>query len=335
MRSVHPGARGHQFPVVALNGNIMSLLTDKLGPILAPTIMGRLNNNVEPFDREGPITDVASVGPDPLNPERLQVRLSEAFCQYLWLLIDVTFPSIDAGIVSQAFIAEGQNPADFYAGARMLRDMPRQDALNIIRASSSAMDAERMLEYLIRMANENESATKERRGLEVELCGQLLDDGNPINWAGFESLDLNSDYSVLSNGVYIGAVAAILLHEFAHAKLDHFAAAGPQTALECEADEWSWNALLGHLTGNERFTAACGVLMALFTGYIRNPALKPSNTHPRADVRIFDFLDRYSSPDDKLQVLAVANFKLLQHDSLPGERPSESLRRIRTELLRA
>ena len=72
-----------------------------------------------------------------------------------------------------------------------------------------------------------------------------------------------------------------------HFALGHLDKVSPAIQDEVEADFSSFGSIYSDISENEKFSANCGVLCALFSLLYLNPTIEPDNIHPTEDERIF------------------------------------------------
>ena len=87
------------YPVLSLNRNITDILMNIHSANLREEIRKGLNNEIVYFDEGTHISDVAEIYSVLPGEDKAKVRISAAYCQYLWLICDATYKHVDYQII--------------------------------------------------------------------------------------------------------------------------------------------------------------------------------------------------------------------------------------------
>lgn len=88
----------NKYPIHTLNANITAILSKIITADIPGCINNGLSNEIRFIDECSYITCPAEIVPSGLNGE-CYVKLSSAYCQFLWLLCDITLKTIDCNII--------------------------------------------------------------------------------------------------------------------------------------------------------------------------------------------------------------------------------------------
>lgn len=92
------------YPVQKLNENINLVFKKIVSSDISGNIESGLENEIRLIDTEEHISDVASIVRDPLTGKDI-VTLSVAYCQFFWLIADVSLKTLDRLIIEESCAA--------------------------------------------------------------------------------------------------------------------------------------------------------------------------------------------------------------------------------------
>lgn len=296
------------FPVLSLNRNIADILKNIHSANLRDEIEKGLNNEIIYFDEGTHISDVAEIYSIFPEKDKAQVRLSAAYCQYLWLICDALYKLIDYQIILSLIEQYGLTLDRFISYIHQILSMPVEEFKTQTQANNPIPDLERYIEYLKRIQDFGDELPK---GIinELTLADRLRDKSSYIDFECLNTINLNGHYEVLSNSVYCNGIAFILLHEAAHYSMGHLDRnyiSGDEEAADFSA-YWS---LLNDVDEDHRFSAGCGIMSALFSLLYLNEGLEEDGQHPREDKRIFSFYELVKHDNSKYLELLIRSFEL-------------------------
>lgn len=308
------------FPVLALNNNITQLIKKIPSAGILDNIKEGLNNEILFIDQDCPISDTAHIVKIPKEGESY-VRLSAAYCQYLWLMCSIIIRELDLSVIKEECKRYDISLEEFLQGSRRLPDLPKEQILKQFPSEYQGENVGQYLDYLERIPelltgkkfdNQQEYHTK----LLFELTGKA-----PFNLADFSMVKINSKYGEKINSVYCFGICFILLHEASHFSLGHMDKKNFSIQDEVDADLSSFWSIYSDISKEEKFSANCGVLCALFSLLYLNPTIESDNIHPAEDDRILSVYESIKEDNPKYTVLLVQFFvywaKLYQIDGFP------------------
>lgn len=305
-----------QYPIHRLNRNI----TQILGRIINADILGNikkgLRNEISFFDEGEHISDVAEILPNcsRIKTDEAYVKLSSAYCQYLWLIDDYVLKTIDFKIIQDSCQQNGIAIADFKKSitrvihnSRIIPEFPGFDKMHYIAYLKSVLPIIDSQDF------KNE----------FDLAMTFNDLSKPIDFPFLCEISMDGPYEQRTNTVYCYGIAFILLHELSHFSLKHL---DKEAVIKDEKDadiNAFWN-VYNDISDNEKFSANIGILCALFSLMMLNPYLEENGVHPREDKRMFYVYDNIKEYDEKYTVLLIELFHLWAEKNNISRFPTQS-----------
>ena len=309
-----------QFPILALNSNITQLIKKIPSAGILENIKEGLNNEIRFIDQDCSISDVAKIVKFSMDGKSY-VSLSAAYCQYLWLMCSIIIREMDLSVVMEECKRCGVTLEQFIEGTKQAVSLSQEQVLEQIPLEYKGINIEQYIDYLKRileLLNIEEFCKLQKYYIKllVELMGQ-----ETFNLGDFSAIDVNTPYGEKINSVYCFGICFILLHEASHFALGHLDKGSPAIQDEVEADFSSFWSIYSDISKNEKFSANCGILCALFSLLYLNPSIKSDNIHPTEDDRILMVYERIKKDNPKYTVLLVQFFiywaKLYQIEGFP------------------
>lgn len=296
------------FPVLSLNRNITDILTHIQSANIRGEIEKGLNNEIIYFDEGTHISDVAEIYSLLPETDKAQVRISAAYCQYLWLICDATYKLIDYQIIRSQIEQFGLTLDGFINYIHQILSMPIEEIKSRIQDNSQLQNVERYIEYLRRIQNFEENLPTSIIN-QLVLADTLRDKNKTIDFNLLNTINLNGHYEVLSNSVYCNGIAFILLHEASHYSMGHLDR-NYNNGDEEAADFSAYWSLLNDVDEEHKFSAGCGIMSVLFSFLYLNENLEEDGQHPREDKRIFNFYELIKDDNPKYLNLLIKSFEL-------------------------
>lgn len=296
-----------QFPILALNHNIIQFIKKIPSADILDNIKEGLNNEIRFIDQDCPISDVARIVKFPMDGKSY-VSLSAAYCQYLWLMCSIIIKKIDLYVIIEECKRCGISLEHFLEGSRQLVNLPIEQVSKEIPSEYNGVDIEQYIDYLRRIPELlNNTELDKQQKYHTKLLFELTQKEN-FDLDDFSAIDINTKYGEKINSVYCFGICFILLHEASHFSLGHMDKESPVIQDEIEADSLSFWNIYCDISEPEKFSANCGVLCALFSLLYLNPQIESDNTHPTEDERIFTVYDCIKNDNPKYTVLLVQFF---------------------------
>ena len=318
------------FPVQALNSNITTILKKIVSTDIYGNINAGLSNQIKFIDQGTHISNIAEIYKN--IDDSCQVILSAAYCQYLWLLCDISIKSHDIKIVKQECQLNNMTIEDFIAGSQQFLCSTNVQHNTIFSSNSFCMH---FADFLFRMKDLLSGDYMEQLALETELLLELSDPTKTIDNRKLEKINLKGKYEEKSNSVYCFGIAFILLHELSHFSLGHMNIAKEDIEDEVNADMAAFWNIYSDINDEEAISANCGILCALFSLMFLNHNLESDGVHPREDKRIFQVFDQIKDDTNKYADLLVYLFDYWGcHYKIPGYQITHEDSSIRIEKIR-
>ncbi len=124
----------------------------------------------------------------------------------------------------------------------------------------------------------------------------------------FSEINIKTLYGERINSVYCFGICFILLHELSHFSLGHLDKDGQSIQDEIDADFDSFWSIYSDISKDEKFSANCGILCALFSLLFLNPTMETDGIHPSEDDRIIAIYDIIKGDTPKYTILLVSLF---------------------------
>ena len=289
------------FPVQALNRNITEILKKITSAGILENVNKGLNNNIEFIDVGKAISNVAEI-----NPINNKVIISAAYCQYLWLMCSITIMEIDREVIVKVCEHFGIPLEQFLEDSVTIINTPKKQIQGQI--SLKGDDIDKYIEYLKTTPEllEEEGYLRRRENYINLLCE--LTDKEKFDINHFSKIDMKTPYAEKINSVYCFGICFILLHELSHFSLGHIDRDSQSVQDEIEADLASFWSIYSDISEDERFSANCGILCALFSLLFLNPRMKSDGIHPSEDDRIIAIYNIIKGDTQKYTTLLVSLF---------------------------
>lgn len=305
------------FPVQALNQNI----TQNLNKIRSADILGNVQNGLNPeihlIDKGTPISEVSCIVKFTLENE-VQVKISAAYCQFLWLLCCIVIREIDFNVIKESCNQFGTSLEQFSNGLKLIENLPKEQLQGEIRKKSPDFNSEKYNEFLklcpeLLNIEQFQKQQNEYFDLLCELIGV-----KEFNLDDFSIVDLKSAYAKKINSVYCFGICFILLHELYHFSLGHLDIPHASQQDEKNADIGAFWDINSDINQEEKFSAYCGILCVFFSLLYLNPTLESDGIHPYEDERIFDIYECIKDDNTKYTQLVI-NFFVYWDRFFPSE----------------
>lgn len=297
------------FPVHALNANITRILSRITTVNIHECISNGLSNEIFLIDENSRITCPAEIIYNKLEDKSI-VKLSSAYCQYLWLTCDIALKSIDFNIILQECDKFGGNIEIFSNCIQQVLQMSKEEIQNLMKNNGHNINIDQYLDYLKRTPYLLDvEQLKNDLELDTNLLFDLTNNPTKIDINRFSQINVKGSYEEKVNGMYCYGVVFILLHELSHFLLGHIYKS-EENGEETEADIAAFWEMYSSLEGQDRFTAICGILGVLFSLLYLNPNMTEDGIHPREDKRIFDIYENIKEENEKFAILIIHMFKL-------------------------
>ena len=296
---------------------VISKVSEDLRKYPSPAIYkiissGKLNNEIKKIDIAGRISNVAEViaynNSDTLEME-YYVVLSMAYCQYLWILCDISLRTLDYLIYVSEVAKLGMDLEEFVRCNDELVNRRGEELIELL--SSHGIDPEkfRLQAERINPLLKDDKFHK-KMGKELMVAFSLLpNEGLPLRYNAFRQLNMFDGYGLVANSCCLKGVSFILLHELNHVALDHFSH-NPTMQDEKEADSSAFWTMYLDSDENEKFTVGIGIICTLFSLVIKDFGSPGDNVHPREDIRLFEAVDNMISDNQKYGWMVIYLFNL-------------------------
>lgn len=275
------------YPVLSLNLNITKYLSDLTGVEIQQSIFKGLKNQIEFVDLKTSISTVAQItNVEFLNKDVCQVKLSAAYCQYLWFLSDIVLKITDRKILQIGATSVHTNLNNFI-----------KNSLKIFKNNPSRG----ISKYYECVELFGKVCFKNKILEEASLCDKLVVPHKNIAMKPFQQYKPRGKYEQRVNSVYCYAIALVLLHELGHYDLGHMKINTEEISQEIEADSYAlWNM---YNNENNRFSMICGILLGFFSLLMLNPRLISDGVHQNEIDRLLEAYNTFKDENEKYNVL--------------------------------
>ena len=241
-----------------------------------------------------------------INPINNKVIISAAYCQYLWLMCSITIMEIDREVIVKVCEHFGIPLEQFLEDSVTIINTPKKQIQGQI--SLKGDDIDKYIEYLKTTPEllEEEGYLRRRENYINLLCE--LTDKEKFDINHFSKIDMKTPYAERINSVYCFGICFILLHELSHFSLGHLDKDAQSIQDEIDADFDSFWSIYSDISKDEKFSANCGILCALFSFLFRDPTMKSDGIHPSEDDRIIAIYDIIKGDTPKYTILLVSLF---------------------------
>lgn len=319
------------FPVHSLNNNISNFLSKVKSAKIYESITSGMQNEVNLIDKNCKLSDIAFI--ETLGDGTNNVTISSAFCQYFWLLCDITLKILDRRIIQGACVDFHRSILNFKYSVEQTLSIPRSKLSQMFPVNYQ-IDVNRYLDYLHIVPELLDDDFWDKIGFEMVLADSLSQPDVKLNLDAFKAIDMKSKYSERTNSVYTYGMAFIMLYEMAHYQLNHLQKK-EETEDEVQADYKAFLEIYNDIQGEERFSAICGMMSVFFVFMMLNPKLIVLGVHPREEKRLMTIYDEVVKENPKYTLLLVSLLdfwaKICHVDDFPKNLPptEESVRIIR------
>lgn len=297
----------NKYPIHTLNANITAILSKIITADIPGCINNGLSNEIRFIDECSYITCPAEIVPSGLNGE-CYVKLSSAYCQFLWLLCDITLKTIDCNIILQECEKSGITIEDFNAEVKQILNLPKDEVRKLIQLKYPNINIDQYLDYLRGTPDITQIPELQKEiAIDFELLFELTNDS--VNIEKFTQIKFTGKYTEKVNAMYCYGIAFVLLHELSHFSLGHLNKSEEEND-EREADIAAFWELYGNLCELEQFTANCGMLCVMYSLLFLNPSMKGDGIHPSEELRIFELYEQIKSDNDKYALLVIHLFDI-------------------------
>ncbi|TGX79082.1 hypothetical protein E5360_12920 [Muribaculum intestinale] len=270
------------YPIKCLHDNVSHLIASLQVVDIKTASERGFDSKVIETDTKGRITETSHIYNN-------TVRLSMAFCQYLWIFCKIGIMFADNDLINEAVEEMTEDERlNFYKELEIARKNKDLD----IKGIGEALYAESVLcrKSVLQTTYDLVSYAKEikENGASDELKDKLLYFiQDPI-------------FSIGANGTYTYALAFILLHEFSHFELQHNQVEGPKED-ELEADYSAfWNLYSEAKDEQEARTVIMGMVCSLSIIAILQGTWQETEEHPSVTKRIEKLLSLFEDKPERL-----------------------------------
>ncbi len=312
------------FPIYRLS----EAITNAISKIVSIDIMQGIAKGLDPKiyyvdESGGPISTIAEINELPYvrstNDYKRRVKISATYAQTLWMICGIALRNHDS-------IAIGNELENMTIKERthFFEELTNNNQVHL-RYLNELIDKKKALDVSAKILNT------------IEYINQSV-----LTDADMDCLynyDMESEFGVKVNSLYVYAMTFCLLHEFSHHILDHdFQTEGTKQE-ELEADFNAFWSIYSDLVDEERNTAMAGLLCSLVSLIFVNKTLLDDGIHSLPIERIFCFYDLIKDDNPKYAGLLCHLFyawAVYVHD---GDMPSldapyeETLEKIREYML--
>ncbi|WP_277124153.1 hypothetical protein [Capnocytophaga gingivalis] len=296
------------FPVQALNRNITEILKKIISADILGNVNKGLNNNIEFIDVGTALSNVAEIAKNTTD-DTSKVTISAAYCQYLWLMCSITIMKIDREVIAKACEHSEISLKKFLEDTMSIINKPKEQIKKELQLKGYYnIDVEKYIEYLKTTPEllEEEGYLRRQKYYINLLCE--LTDKEKFDINHFSKIDMKTPYAEKINSVYCFGICFILLHELSHFSLGHLDKNGQSIQDEIDADFDSFWSIYSDISKDEKFSANCGILCALFSLLFLNPTMESDGIHPSEEDRIIAIYDNIKSDNPKYTILLVSLF---------------------------
>lgn len=290
------------YPVQKLNKNITLILKKIVSSDVCGNIESGLENEIRLIDIEEHITDVASIVRNPLTGKDV-VTLSVAYCQFFWLIADVSLKTLDRLIIEESSTAAGCTIQQFRQCIENI-NTKQSDFQHFDWTQYVNIDVNKYLSYLQTVPEILVDDFWEQMDEEYVHALSIISPNTDIDIEAIKAYSINSKYHERVNSVYCYGIAFILLHELSHHSLGHMSEK-VQKDDEENADMSAFWSIFSDITGEASFSANIGMLLVFYSFMYLNPSLTEDDTHPREDKRLFAVFDEIVDENEKYTTLVV------------------------------
>ena len=303
------------YPISKLYGNITLDLKKYPSAAIPESIRNGLDNPITITDQGGVITDTAGIN-DYIRYDdqarRFYVELSEAYCQFLWLLCDIAIRSIDYKIAVNECIKNGKTIGDLI-----------NDNLEILSGNINVDDLLKSYKidvppnkFIEQIERQNELLqNKDFTNQMISECVMLdmLTGKCPLNLTFFEEIEdqIKTKYGLIVNSAFVKGISFVLLHENAHLMFRHLDKNTYEVQDEENADFSAFWTMYSDINKEEKFSVGVGLICLMFSFLFLNPTMNSGPIpYPREDKRIEYIYNFLSADNPKYSQITIHLFNL-------------------------
>lgn len=139
-------------PIHRLNPNITLILSKVSSIDIRDCLDKGLSNDIFFVEDGSNVKEVSEIIPSGIDG-KCYVRLSSAYCQYLWLICNLALKTIDLANVCQVCREFGISLADYNNIVGTLLDIPKEELQIMLESNAQDIDAERFIDFLDRITH--------------------------------------------------------------------------------------------------------------------------------------------------------------------------------------
>lgn len=297
------------YPIHKLNANITRILSKVSTIDIRDCLAKGLSNDIFLVDDGSNVKEVSEIIPSGIDGE-CYVKLSSAYCQYLWLICSLTLKTLDYAMVIQACSEFGISLSDYNTIMRIMHDIPKEELQEMLRINVPDIDANKFRDFSQKIICLTDNRKlKEDIEFICNLIAELTGNHSSIETEKYYQIDLSGPYEEMVNAMYCFGITFILLHELSHFTLGHLEKP-EEFGEETDADMAAFWDIYTSFEKSEQFTAVCGILCVLFSLLYLNNDLSRDGIHPREDQRIFAILENIKDDNYKYKILTLHMFDI-------------------------
>ena len=250
------------YPVQKLNENINLVFKKIVSSDISGNIESGLENEIRLIDIEEHISDVASIVRNPLTGKDI-VTLSVAYCQFFWLIADVSLKTLDRLIIEESSTAAGCTIQQFRQCIENI-NTKQSDFQHFDCTQYVNIDDNKFLSYLQTVPEILVDDFWKQMDEEYTHALSIISSNMDIDIEAIKAYSINSKYHERVNSVYCYGIAFILLHELSHHSLGHMSEK-VQKDDEENADMSAFWSIFSDITGEASFSANIGMLLVFYS----------------------------------------------------------------------
>lgn len=303
------------YPVSKLFGNITVDLKKYPSAAIPESISNGLDNPIIIKDQGGIITDTAGIS-DYIKYDdqtrRFHVELSEAYCQFLWLLCDIAIRSIDYMIAVKECIKEGRNITDLInANLEILSG--NVNVVKLLKSYQINVPTDKFIEQIERQNELLQNKDFTNQMISECIMLDMLTGKCTLNLTFFKEIEeqIKTKYGKVVNSAFVKGISFVLLHENAHLMFGHLDKKTYELQDEENADSSAFWTMYSDINNEEKFSVGVGLICLMFSFLFLNPTMTPGSIpYPREDKRIQNIYNLLSADNPKYSQITIHLFNL-------------------------
>ncbi len=269
-----------EYPINLLHHSVMESLSRT--EIVRQAIKMGLKNNIlleESHNGQQVMAEISQEG---------QVRLSSAFCQFLW---NMSYAALIITDTSRILYELDQIGIDKDLFIKMIQGYSSKPEVAFLLSELNAVPANQMIEIGMECMEDTDLRSKE---IQQKL----------------EEIELISPISQRVSGIYMAGVSFVLLHELFHWVRGHFDGKLLPIEQEKEADNYAFDEILKtfNRSNAEKKTYALGTMCVLCSFFYLNPQFQNNGIYPYNDERLFAQYDKLNGIAEEASCSVVVHF---------------------------